>query len=153
SPSVSSVPCVQPPVPCVQPPASTDPRHFAILTVANDAPDWRPESENSPPPAVQLRGVDVKLQAGFVMSLNGSEWAARKRRVAILLAAGGVVILNNVHPNDRPADPRDYPAGSENGMTKDEAAALAAEQNRERLKVARVPRHWSIAIRHVGREL
>jgi hypothetical protein len=136
----------------ISPSDSRDPRRFAVLTIPIEAPDWKPRSERSTPPA-ELSGAPIELQADFVAAFNASDFAASRKRLAVLLCEGGIRFLSNVAEADRPQDAGGLPAAASNGMTRHEAAEKASLMNAETYRVARVPRQWTIAIRHPAAEL
>jgi hypothetical protein len=125
-------------------------RAYAVILLPTP-PDWRPKFDRSPLPNADLKGIDVRSAAEFVVKFNAGDFARARRRWALLQAKGGVVFLFDMDAADRPDDPAELPAGAVTvGLTRYEAIDEAASLNRESLAVAFVPRRWAVAVRHPG---
>ncbi len=112
---------------------------------------FKPKTERSMP-TPELTNVPLATAAQFVVSFNASQSSHDQKRAAILTNSG-VLILNNVSPENRPSLATGFPPATETGLTQREAQAIARDRNAQILKFAREPRIWNVVLRNVAREL
>ena len=124
-------------------PADTDwPKTWGVVTVS--IVDFEPKSVTSVPPSM-TDSAGPHVSAMFAHCLNRSEFYRSRRRWALLTGSGSVLTVNVV--DDRPNDPAAFPDCVQGDLTMKAANELAIELNRPRLKLARIPREWSIPVR------
>lgn len=131
--------------PPVMPPSVDGETTFATLVIKCD-PSYRPKSVKSVPSSKWLADSPLELKAGYGILFNGSEVAKLKGQW-LCLATNGSLILLDVPPEDRPEDPSAFPPGAVTGLSFESAVQAQAEENADRLNLARVPRNWTIALR------
>jgi hypothetical protein len=117
---------------------------FGLIVVPNDQ-GWKFGSPSAQPPG-ELGNTPTIIAVEFAVIFNRSEWGRQKRQWAVVTENGGLLRIKNIDPAERPSDPTAFPPGARICCGQ-EAAELATEENRERHRLAAVPREWTVAIR------
>lgn len=115
-------------------------------TITVDNPTWAPPKATSVPPSL-TETLGMQLSATFAILFNQSAHARGKRRWAVVTSRGTVVILAGVKPEQRPANPADFPPCVTAGLTHREAEDFTREANEPRFALAHIPRQWTISLR------
>ncbi|WP_373650571.1 hypothetical protein [Schlesneria sp. DSM 10557] len=115
-------------------------------TVTIQNVSWEPANSRDVPPSVTDE-LGMELAGQYVLLYNQSDISRRKRRWAVLTNRGSVVILSGISPQDRPADPADFPPCVQAGLTFRVAEDAANRANKTRYDLARIPRQWTISLR------
>lgn len=118
---------------------------FAVIELQVQG-DFKPANSDTVP-SEGLSGMPADLVCRFAAMYNAHHHARQNRRWACVGVSGQMFFLYGVEMIDRPEDPAAYPREATTGLTYEEAIALQVKANDERLKVARVPRQWTIALR------
>lgn len=121
----------------------TSAQHFGILTIRNCG-GWMPAGTNKAPPSSFAR-IGMYLLSRFALLFNGSPEARQRRQWALVTVRGTMLVLSNVHPDERPEDPAAFPDAVTGGMTQDQAEELVHRANSRRLARGDV-REWCVAV-------
>lgn len=118
---------------------------FAVIDI--DAPEnFRPKNVDTVP-SDGYNGVPHELSCRFAAMYNADWHSIKNNTWACVAIHGQTIFLRCIYPIDRPNLPDDFPPGTRTGLTYEEALELQASENLKRLKLARVPRNWTIALR------
>lgn len=130
-------------------PLSDDgPRTWGLVTI--EVIDFTPSGLKSRPPSITDGIAGHQVSQIFAIAFNRSDFARNKRRWALVNDVGTVVMLNSITDDERPLAPNAFPPFVKSGLTMHEAVNQANELNAPRLKLARVPRQWSIPVRPIS---
>jgi len=142
--TVSQNPSAMPTIP--KTPKSTRDRGpvFAVIEIECQG-DYKPKASDSIP-CEALATMPADLVCRFAAMYNADRSAKNNRRWACVGISGPMFFLG-MSAIDRPTDPEAYPPGCQTGLTYEEAIAAMIAANEARLKVARVPRRWTVALR------
>ncbi|WP_397570385.1 hypothetical protein [Schlesneria sp. T3-172] len=119
-------------------------RSCGVVTITNVK--WEPSGLRSLPPSL-TNGLGMGLSAQFAMVYNQSETSRLQRRWAVVTNRGTVLFLSGILPQDRPVNPADFPPCVMANLTYAEAESTADTENRPRLRLARIPRQWTVSLR------
>ena len=61
-------------------------------------------------------------------------------------------MLSGISGNERPTDPTAFPRCVTSNLTMSQSIRSAEEANRERFRLARVPREWAVAVMPINRD-
>lgn len=116
---------------------------YGIVTL--NTPDFRPKGPTSTPPSVTGENCqEIAIQ--FAVAYNQSQHARNKGRWAVVMINKMVLFLTGIHEADRPIDPRAFPKCVQTGYSKVEAELAMMNDNRERYRLAHIPRSWTVAV-------
>ena len=113
--------------------------------VTLDNIDWTPAKVTDVPPS-PTKGMGLEVSAQFALAFNQSARSRSKNRWAVVSTRGTVLILCGVTLADRPLNPSDFPPCVERNLSFHEAESRALEANRERFRIARIPRQWTVSL-------
>ena len=93
-----------------------------------------------------FNGIPIDLACKFAVMYNSDWHSIRKNTWACVAIHGQSFFIRGIQPIDRPNLAVDFPPGARTGLTFEEALDLQATMNLERLKIARIPRTWTVAL-------
>lgn len=120
-------------------------RHdWGVITFDNSG-GWKPKSERSVPPSI-CDQMGRQIASIFAIAFNQAAHAIAKNRWAVVTARGTVIILSGIPLTDRPLNPAALPKCAQSGLTFEQAEQAVNEANRERFRLATIPREWSVTV-------
>ena len=125
-------------------PATDNPKPWGLVTL--NVTNWHPNGPGSCPPSL-TNGFSFEVSRQFAIAYNKSLQSRQRHRWAVVMTNSTILFLSNINHEDRPEDPAGFPPCVKVGFTQREAEETMISENRERHRVAHVPRSWTVALK------